>query len=188
MALLHTPAPQHVMQLVVLVLHVVHVCVNYGDIVFSDKGSVLTSHHTSFLSTVFRVLGRVVHILCTCIFVCVQTSGSQKCCCVTIHCIVWSHLWMTFSCCLLFCLQFFVWYCLWCCLLVSQARPLLPLHCYILTTSLCNNGISCLWCCLWCCLCCFLWCCWLLLFARLWCSRCVWRDWSTPRQTLWESR
>ena len=69
MALLHTPAPQHVMQLVVLVLHVVHVCVNYRDIVFSDKGSVLSSHHTSFLSTIFRILGRVVHVLCTCIHV-----------------------------------------------------------------------------------------------------------------------
>ena len=45
---LHTPAPQHVMQLVVLVLRVVHVCVNYGDIVFPDKRSVLSSHHTSF--------------------------------------------------------------------------------------------------------------------------------------------
>ena len=44
-------------------LHVVHVCVNYGDIVFPDKGSVLCSHHTSFLSAIFRVLGRVDHIL-----------------------------------------------------------------------------------------------------------------------------
>ena len=60
---LHTPALQHAMQLVVLVLHVVHVCVNYRDIVFPDKGSVLCSHHTSFLSAIFRVLGRVDHIL-----------------------------------------------------------------------------------------------------------------------------
>jgi len=61
---LHTPALQHVMQLVVLVLHVVHVCVNYVGIKsFLDEESALSSHHASSWSTIFRVIGRVVHIL-----------------------------------------------------------------------------------------------------------------------------
>ena len=127
---LHTPALQHVMQLVVLVQHVVRVCVNYvrGDEVFPDKESAVSSHHASFLSTIFRVFGRVVHnSVRTYIYVCVQTSQKPLLCDNSLCCVTTSmDDFLLFA-----VLPPIQW--LRCCPLASQARPLLPLLFYILT-------------------------------------------------------